>query len=59
MPLTSAVALTGLLLSFANATATTVTARFRPSADAYVSQTRPTVNFGSTRELLAGSRPKV
>jgi hypothetical protein len=57
--LTCVVVLAGLLVSLPNATATTVTARFRPSADAYVSQTRPTVNFGSAKELLAGSRPKV
>jgi hypothetical protein len=57
--LTGAVVLGGLLVSLPNATATTVTTRFSPSADAYVSQTRPTANFGSAKELLAGSRPKV
>jgi hypothetical protein len=57
--LTCTVVLVGLLVSLPDATATTVTARFSPSADAYVSQTRPTANFGSAKELLAGSRPKV
>src|SRR6266536_3000773 len=57
--LTCAVALVGLLVSLPGATATTVTSRFSPSADAYVSQTRPTANFGSAKELLAGSRPKL
>jgi hypothetical protein len=57
--LTCVVVLAGLLVSLPDATATTVTARFSPSADAYVSQTRPTANFGSAKELLAGSRPKV
>jgi acid phosphatase type 7 len=57
--LTCTVVLGGLLVSLPNATATTVTTRFSPSADAYVSQTRPTANFGSAKELLAGSRPKV
>jgi hypothetical protein len=57
--LTCAVALVGLLVSLPNATATTVTTRFSPRADAYVSQTRPTANFGSAKALLAGSRPKV
>jgi acid phosphatase type 7 len=57
--LTCALALVGLLVALPNATATTVTSRFSPSADAYVSQTRPTVNFGATRELLAGGQPKV
>jgi hypothetical protein len=57
--LTCAVALVGLLMSLPDATATTVISRFSPSADAYVSQTRPTANFGSAKELLAGSRPKV
>jgi hypothetical protein len=57
--LTCVVVLAGLLVSLPDATATTVTTRFRPSADAYVSQTRPTANFGSAKELLAGRRPKV
>jgi hypothetical protein len=57
--LTCTVVLVGLLGSLPDATATTVTTRFRPSADAYVSQTRPTANFGSAKELLAGSRPKI
>ncbi len=57
--LTCAVALAGLLASLPDATATTVTLRFSPSADAYVSQARPTVNFGSAKELLAGGTPKV
>jgi hypothetical protein len=53
------VVLGGLLGALPDATATTVTSQFSPSADAYVSQTRPTVNFGSAKELLAGSRPKL
>jgi hypothetical protein len=57
--LTSVVVLIGLLVSLPNATATSVTSRFSPSADAYVSQTRPTANFGSANELLAGGQPKV
>ena len=57
--LTCVVVLVGLLVSLPNATATSVTSHFSPSADAYVSQTRPTVNFGSAKELLAGGRPKV
>jgi acid phosphatase type 7 len=56
--LTCVVVLGGLLVSLPDATATTVTTRFSPSADAYVSQTRPTANFGSAKQLLAGSRPK-
>ena len=59
LPLTCALALIGLLVSFPDATATTVTARFGASADAYVSETRPTANFGSERELLTAGRPKV
>jgi hypothetical protein len=57
--LTCAAVLVGLLVSLPNATATSVTSRVSPSADAYVSQARPRVNFGSAKELLAGSRPKV
>jgi hypothetical protein len=57
--LTCAVALVGLLVSLPNATATSVTSQFGPSADAYVSQTRPTANFGSAKQLLAGTTPKV
>ena len=57
--LTCAVVLVGLLVSLPNATATSVTSQFSPSADAYVSQTRPTANFGSAKELLASGRPKV
>jgi hypothetical protein len=57
--LTCVVILVGLLVSLPNATATSVTSQFSPSADAYVSQTRPTANFGSAEELLAGSTPKV
>jgi acid phosphatase type 7 len=57
--LTCGVVLVGLLVALPDATATTVTARFSPSADAYVSQARPTTNFGSARELLAGGTPKV
>jgi len=57
--LTCAVALVGLLVSLPDATATNVTSQFTPSADAYVSQTRPTANFGSAKELRAGNRPKV
>ena len=59
MPLACALALIGLLISFPDATATTVTARFSASADAYVSETRPTANFGSERELLTSGTPKV
>jgi hypothetical protein len=57
--LTCVVVLVGLLVSLPDATATGVTSGFSPSADAYVSQARPTVNFGSAKELLAGGRPKV
>jgi hypothetical protein len=57
--LTCAVVLVGLLVALPNATATSVTSRVSPSADAYVSQTRPRANFGSAKELLAGSRPKI
>ena len=56
--LTCALTLVGLLVALPDATATTVTARFSASADAYVSQTRPSANFGSAKELLAGNRPK-
>jgi hypothetical protein len=59
VPLTCAVALVGLLVLLPDATATTVTARVDPSADAYVSERRPTVNFGSEKELLAAGTPKV
>jgi acid phosphatase type 7 len=57
--LTCAVVLVGLLMALPNATATSVTSRVSPSADAYVSQARPRANFGSAKELLAGSRPKI
>jgi hypothetical protein len=57
--LTCAVVLVGLLVALPDATATSVTSRVSPSADAYVNQARPRVNFGSAKELLAGSRPKV
>jgi acid phosphatase type 7 len=57
--LTCAVMLLGLLVSLPDATATSVTVRLSPSADAYVSQTRPAANFGSAKELLAGGTPKV
>jgi len=57
--LTCTVVLVGLLVSLPNATATNVTSRFSPSADAYVSQTRPTTNFGVAKDLLAGGQPKV
>jgi acid phosphatase type 7 len=57
--LSCVVVLGGLLGSLPDATATTVTARFSPSADAYVSQARPTANFGSAKELQASRRPKI
>jgi hypothetical protein len=50
--------LAGLLISLPSATATGATFRFTPSADAYVSETRPTANFGSAGELLTRSRPR-
>jgi hypothetical protein len=59
VPLTFAVAMGGLLVSLPDATATTVTARVDPSADAYVSERRPNANFGSEQELLAAGAPKV
>jgi hypothetical protein len=46
-------------MSIPDATATNVTLHFTPNADAYVSQTRPTANFGSANELLIrGSKVK-
>jgi len=51
--------LVGLLVSLPSATATNVTSRFTPSADAYVNQARANSNFGSANELLADRAPKV
>jgi hypothetical protein len=56
--LTCAATMAGLLSSLPNATATGATFRFAPSADAYVSELRPTVNFGSASELLTRSKPR-
>jgi len=46
-------------VSLPSATATNVTSRFTPSADAYVSQARASSNYGSANELLADRAPKV
>jgi len=51
--------LLGLLVSLPSATATNVTSRFTPGADAYVSQGRPRTNFGSVEELIVDRAPKV
>jgi hypothetical protein len=56
--LACAVTLAGLLNSLPSATATGTTFRFTPGADAYVSEARPTANFGSTKELLTDGAPK-
>jgi hypothetical protein len=53
------VALAGLLVSLPSATATGTTVHITASADAYVSEARPTANFGSAKQLLSGTRPKV
>jgi hypothetical protein len=50
--LAGVVALLGLLMSLPNATAATVTLRFVPTADAYVSRLRPGTNFGSANDLV-------
>ena len=56
--LACAATLAGLLSSLPNATATGTTFRLTPTADAYVSEARPTSNFGSTKELLTDGAPK-
>jgi hypothetical protein len=55
---TCATTMAGLLISLPNATATGATFHFAPSADAYVSELRPTVNFGFASELFTRSKPR-
>jgi hypothetical protein len=56
--LACAASLAALLTSLPRATATGAIFNFIPSADAYVSELRPTANFGSANELLARGGPK-
>jgi phosphatidylinositol-3-phosphatase len=57
--LTCWAALIGLLVSLSNANATNATSRFTPSADAYVSQRKPTSNFGTDSSLRTDAFPSV
>src|SRR5512132_3084219 len=50
-------ALIGMLVSLSNANATSATSRFTPSADAYVSQRKPTSNFGTGGTLRTAAFP--
>ena len=52
-------ALVGMLLSLPNAGATSASSRFVPSADAYVSQAKPTSNFGTATTLRTDASPKL
>jgi hypothetical protein len=52
-------ALIGMLVSLSNATATSATSRFTPSADAYVSQGKPTSNFGTAPILRTDGFPRL
>ena len=57
--LTCSAALIGTLVSLSNATATSATSRFTPSADAYVSQAKPTSNFGTATTLRTDDFPRL
>jgi hypothetical protein len=57
--LACAAILSGLLLSFPDATATNSTLNVLPSADAYVSQVQPTANFGSAKDLRTNGSPRI
>jgi hypothetical protein len=59
LALACAVILTGLHVTGSSASADTVTSHFAPSADAYVSQARPGVNFGAATQLLTGDNPRI
>jgi hypothetical protein len=52
-------ALVGVLLSLPSARATSVTSQFTPSADAYVSETRPNSNFGAAPILRTNDVPRL
>jgi phosphatidylinositol-3-phosphatase len=52
-------ALVGMLVSIPGARATSATSRFSPSADAYVSQAKPTSNFGTATTLRTDASPKL
>ena len=52
-------ALVGMLVSLPGARATSATSRFSPSADAYVSQAKPTSNFGTATTLRTDASPKL
>ena len=59
MVLLSAAVLGGALSSLPNATATRATFRFAPSADAYVSRSKPDRNFASTPALRTDAHPAI
>jgi hypothetical protein len=59
LALACAVILTGLHVARPSASAHTVRSQFAPSADAYVSQARPGVNFGAATQLLTGGNPGI
>jgi len=59
LALACAATLMGLHMSRPSASADTATSHFAPSADAYVSEARPGVNFGAATQLLTGGKPGI